>query len=139
MTHGGVSVRKGDCSWRLLAHHEVFAWLGAWPTLHGEHCPPTPALPGAHASHGVVALLAVRCWPALHWMHALLPFKTLKYVDDGHSVQLSLFPVGILCRSVQLAQREAPDASENKPGGHFWHVTPSFEYRPLSHVLHDTE
>ena len=66
--------------------HEVFAWLGAWPTLHGEHRPSTPALPGAHASHGVVALLALRCLPASHLMHAFL--DTLKYVGYGQSWQL---------------------------------------------------
>ena len=86
MTHASGSVRKGDCSWGPLAHHEVFAWLGAWPTLHEEHCPPTPALPGAHSSHGVVALLALRCLPASHLMQA--PFDALKYVWYLHSSQL---------------------------------------------------
>ena len=91
MTHGCACGKDGD--W-LAAHHEVFAWLGAWPTLHEEHCPPTPALPGAHVPHGVVALLALRCWPALHSSHARC--DTLKYDGDGHSVQLSLPLVGIL-------------------------------------------
>ena len=50
-----------------MAHHEVFAVLGAWPTLHEEHCPPTPALPGAHASH---ELVLERCRPASHSTHA---------------------------------------------------------------------
>ena len=64
----------------------MFAWLGACPTLHEEHCPPTPALPGAHSSHGVVALLALRCLPASHLMHA--PCDALKYVGYLHSSQL---------------------------------------------------
>ena len=91
MTHGCACVRNGD--W-LAAHHEVFAWLGAWPTLHEEHCPPTPALPGAHSSHGVVALLALRCLPASHLMHA--PCDTLKYVGYGHSSQLERCLLGRL-------------------------------------------
>ena len=84
-------VRNGD--W-LAAHHEVFAWLGAWPTLHEEHCPPTPALPGTHVSHGVVALLALRCLPASHLMHP--PCDTLKYVGYGHSSQVERCLLGRL-------------------------------------------
>ena len=91
MTHGCACVRNGG--W-LAAHHEVFAWLGAWPTLHEEHCPPTPALPGAHSSHGVVALLALRCLPASHLMHA--PCDTLKYVGYLHSSQLERCVLGRL-------------------------------------------
>ena len=81
------------CGHGWATHHETFAWLGSWPTLHEEHFPPTPALPGAHASHGVVALLVVRCWPALHSTHARC--EALKYAGDRHSVQLSLPLVGI--------------------------------------------
>ena len=74
-------------------HHEVFALLGAWPTLHKEHCPPTPALPGAHSSHGVV-LLVLRCLPASHLMHA--PFDTSKYVGYLHSSQPERWLLGRL-------------------------------------------
>ena len=91
-THDNNRVRAGV--WGLLAHHEVFALLGAWPTLHEEHCPPTPALPGAHSSHGVVALLALRCLPASHLMHA--PCDTLKYVGYWHSSQLERCLLGRL-------------------------------------------
>ena len=91
-THDNNRVRAGV--WGLLAHHEVFALLGAWPTLHEEHCPPTPALPGAHSSHGVVALLALRCLPASHLMHA--PCDTLKYVGYLHSSQLERCVLGRL-------------------------------------------
>ncbi len=67
--------------------------MGAWPTLHVEHCPPTPALPGLSVSHGVV-LLALRCLPASHLMHA--PCDTLKYVGYGHSSQLERCLLGRL-------------------------------------------
>ena len=61
--------------------------------LHVEHCPPTPALPGLHVSHGVV-LLALRCLPASHLMHA--PCDTLKYVGYLHSSQLERCLLGRL-------------------------------------------
>ena len=72
----------------------MFALLGAWPTLHGEHRPPTPALPGAHSSHGVVLLLALRCLPASHFIHA--PCDTFKYVGYWHSSQLERCLLGRL-------------------------------------------
>ena len=74
--------------------HAVLEGLGASPLLHEEHCPPTPALPGAHVSHGVVALLALRCLPASHLMHA--PCDTLKYAGYWHSSQLERCLLGRL-------------------------------------------
>ena len=79
---------------------------GCWLTTRcspcwapGQRCtrstaPPTPALPGAHSSHGVVALLALRCLPASHLMHA--PCDTLKYVGYLHSSQLERCVLGRL-------------------------------------------
>ena len=90
------------CGHEGTTYHETFAWLGSLPAVHLEHWPPTPALPGAHVSHVVVARLALCCLPASHLMHA--PSDALKYVGYWHSSQLERCLLGRL-PFVHAAQR----------------------------------